>query len=79
MRGVGSQFRWGLAVVAERAVAALDRGSHTLGLGGPDELERVGGAVCLGRRRGAALRLLLLRADESLPGRRHSVLVGCRT
>lgn len=37
------------------------------------------GAVCLGRRRGAALRLLLLRADESLPGRRHSVLVGCRT
>lgn len=45
MRGVGSQFRWGLAVVAERAVAALDRGSHTLGLGGPDELERVGGVA----------------------------------
>ena len=32
------------------------------------------GAVCLRRRRGAPVRLLLLRADGSLSGRRHPVL-----
>jgi hypothetical protein len=47
--GVRPQPRRSLAVIAERAVAALHRGPHTLGLGGADEVERVGGRP--GRKR----------------------------
>ena len=45
MRGIGPQLRRGLAVVAERTVAALDRRAHAPGLGGLDEVERFRGVA----------------------------------
>src|SRR4051812_40507242 len=64
VRRVGPAPRRGLAVVAPRSVAALDRRAHTLIGRGADELQRIGGiahqpvedaAECLGGRQAHVL------------------------